>query len=267
MLLVIMLIEDVQHGAGGVVFVCMMRRCPTNGNPSFAAQCALCTIHSQLLPHAQHADAQAHSSQITNLGKFTIQEQPSQELHRSQEQIRNMHKHNAQKSNNQSRNIEQNAQCILQCKLLYTAYSRQSTTPQFACIPDCHVHQMHRGAPNKLQCSPNANIWVGEPPICTNRHAPHVCGRKPQFTHIEYFTIFTMIAFVILSLKKIISLFPLLFHDTTNNGFPDYFSVSIRSGKLVGTYQISPHSFWMLTFENYSWRVGHLRDKKAGSPI
>ena len=60
LLLVMMLIEDVQRGAGGR----MMRR-PTNGNQSFPAH-----THGQLL-HAQQTHAQAHNSQTNNLGIFT----------------------------------------------------------------------------------------------------------------------------------------------------------------------------------------------------
>ena len=42
-----------------------------------------------------------------------------------------------------------------------------------------------------------------------------------------------------------------IFHR--HNDFPEYISVSIRSGKLVGAYQISPQCLWTANILDHSW--------------
>ena len=79
-----------------------------------------------------------------------------------------MHKRTTD-TKNQSRNIhlKQDAYCTIVCSALHTRGCILQMTGnqlpdilQRTYIADCHVHQMHRMAPNEWQCSLNANIKV-----------------------------------------------------------------------------------------------------------
>ena len=64
---------------------------------------------------------------------------------------------------------QQDVHCILHnvqaaCCTLHMTGNQLPDSLQSTFIADCHVHQMHWRAPNELECSANADIWVGKPP-------------------------------------------------------------------------------------------------------
>ena len=127
-----MLIEDVQHACGGLA--------PTNGNPSFPAKADATVCHSvSQCATVCHSVGAATCTSIQQLHQSALIH-PQQDVH--------CILHNVQA-----------AYCTLHMTGNQLPDSLQSTYTK-----DCHVHQMHWRAPNELECSANADIWVGKPP-------------------------------------------------------------------------------------------------------